>query len=128
MRYFSEAFITENTTAWENVAPGMKRKIMSFDDHLMLVKVVFEAGGIGVLHQHVHSQTSYVESGEFEVTIGDETKVLRTGDVFYVQPNVIHGAKALTDGVLLDMFSPVREDFLEAAGLSPTTNEALATA
>jgi quercetin dioxygenase-like cupin family protein len=125
MRYSSDTFITDNDLTWETVAPGMRRKIMSYDDHLMLVKVEFEAGGIGVLHQHFHSQTSYVERGEFEVTIGDETTVLRTGDVFYVQPNMMHGAKALTDGVLLDIFSPIREDFMAAAGFQPA--EALAS-
>jgi quercetin dioxygenase-like cupin family protein len=125
MRYSSDTFITDNDLTWEAVAPGMRRKIMSYDDHLMLVKVEFEAGGIGELHQHFHSQTSYVERGEFEVTIDGATTVLRAGDVFYVQPNLLHGAKALTDGVLLDIFSPIREDFMAAAGLLPAETAAV---
>ncbi|MFC6225920.1 cupin domain-containing protein [Hymenobacter artigasi] len=119
MRYSSNTFITDQDLAWEKVAPGIKRKIMSYDDHLMLVKVEFEAGAVGAAHQHFHSQTSYVVAGEFEVTIGDETTILRTGEVFYVQPNILHGAIALTNGMLLDIFSPIREDFMAAAGLLP---------
>lgn len=120
MRYSSDTFITDQDLTWEEVAPGMKRKIMSYDDHLMLVKVEFEAGAVGAAHQHFHSQTSYVVAGEFEVTIGGQSSILRTGDVFYVEPNILHGAVALTDGVLLDIFSPIREDFMAAAGLLPS--------
>lgn len=85
---------------------------MAYDDFLMLVKADFEAGGVGPIHQHFHSQTTYIESGEFAVTIGEETQVLRTGDAYYIPPNVPHGATALSAGVLLDMFSPIREDFM----------------
>lgn len=106
------AFVNEQTIEWETVAPGMKRKIMSYDNNLMLVKVAFEKGGIGVLHEHYHSQISYVVSGQFEVQIDGKKKVLKTGDVFYVAPHIIHGAVCLEDGVLLDIFSPMREDFV----------------
>jgi quercetin dioxygenase-like cupin family protein len=54
-----------------------------------------------------------VESGVFDFTIGEETRTLKTGDCAYVPPNVEHGAVCKETGVLLDIFSPVREDFLE---------------
>jgi quercetin dioxygenase-like cupin family protein len=53
-----------------------------------------------------------VVSGSFKVTIGDETKVLNGGDAFYIPPNVMHGAICLEDGILIDVFSPIREDFM----------------
>ena len=55
---------------------------------------------------------SYVESGAFEATIDGETKTLRAGDSFYVAPHKSHGAVCKKAGVLIDIFSPVREDFL----------------
>ena len=58
----------------------------------------------------------YVESfttGCFEVTIGEEKKVLRAGDGYYVAPNLPHGCVCLEAGVLIDTFSPMREDFLK---------------
>ncbi|MFT5885886.1 MAG: quercetin dioxygenase-like cupin family protein [Arcticibacterium sp.] len=107
-----EAFVKDKAEEWEQVEELIKRKIMSYDDKSMLVKVHFQKGGVGQVHSHYHCQTSYVESGSFEITIGNEVKLLKSGDVFYVVPNVLHGAICLEEGVLLDFFSPPREDFL----------------
>ena len=108
-----KVFIENASVEWENVDKGMKRKIMAYDDKLMVVKVEFEAGGIGTLHQHYHSQITHVESGVFEVEIGDEKKILKAGDAFYIPSNVMHGAVCLEAGVLIDVFSPMREDFIK---------------
>ena len=105
-------YMVNNEVEWEEVAPGMKRKIMAHDERLMLVKVEFEKNGVGALHQHPHTQITYVERGLFEVEINGEKKVLGSGDVFYVPPNAIHGAVCLEAGVLIDVFNPMREDFL----------------
>jgi quercetin dioxygenase-like cupin family protein len=109
----TKVFIADNDIAWEVMAPGVKRKIMSYDDRLMLVRVEFEKGGVGTLHSHPHTQITHVEKGSFEVEIGGEKQVLKAGDVFYVPPHAIHGAVCLEDGVLIDVFSPMREDFIK---------------
>jgi quercetin dioxygenase-like cupin family protein len=98
---------------WEVVGEGVKRKIMGYDDKIMLVKVHFEEGGVGPMHKHYHSQVTYVESGEFKLTIGNETKLMMGGDSFYIPPHVMHGAICVSPGVLIDVFSPIREDFME---------------
>jgi quercetin dioxygenase-like cupin family protein len=98
---------------WETVAPGMKRKIMAYEERLMMVRVEFEKGAVGIVHRHHHSQISIVESGKFEVEIGTEKKILSEGDAFYAPPYVMHGAVCLEAGVLIDVFSPVREDFIQ---------------
>ncbi len=85
---------------------------MAYDDKLMVVRVEFEKGSIGSLHQHPHSQITHVESGKFEVAINNEKKVLTSGDAFYIPPNADHGCVCLEDGVLIDVFSPMREDFI----------------
>jgi quercetin dioxygenase-like cupin family protein len=77
------------------------------------VKVKFEKGGIGILHQHYHSQVTHVESGVFEVEIDGEKKMLKAGDAFYIPTNVLHGAVCMEAGVLIDVFSPMREDFIK---------------
>ena len=90
------------------------RKIKAHDGNIMLVEVIFENGGVGEPHKHVHEQASYCIEGEFEFTIGDETKVIKAGDTIYMPSNVIHGCKVLSPkGRLLDIFVPQREDFLE---------------
>jgi quercetin dioxygenase-like cupin family protein len=108
----TKPFFIGAETPWEEVGPGLKRQIMGYDEHIMLVKVNFDEGAVGVLHEHYHSQVTYVESGEFEMKIDGETRVLKAGDAFYVVPHVWHGCVCTKPGVLLDVFSPAREDFL----------------
>ena len=74
---------------WEYAGDGIVRQIMAYDEHLMMVKVKFNQGAIGTLHQHPHTQSTYVASGCFEVAIGQEKKVLRAGDGYYVAPNLL---------------------------------------
>ena len=109
----TKVFIENSEISWEEVDKGIKRKIMAYDDKLMVVKVAFEKGGTGVLHQHYHSQITHVESGSFEIQIKGEKKILAAGDAYYIPPNVMHGAVCLEAGVLIDVFSPMREDFVE---------------
>jgi len=104
-------FIGENTP-WEEVGPGLKRQIMGYDGKIMLVKVQFETGAVGQLHKHYHSQVTYVESGEFEMTIGDDVRIIKGGDSYYIPVNEMHGCVCKKPGVLIDVFSPAREDFL----------------
>jgi quercetin dioxygenase-like cupin family protein len=108
----SKVFIEDEKVKWEKMSKGVKRKIMAYDKNIMLVRVEFEQGAIGTLHSHYHSQVSHVESGRFEVEIGKEKKILYKGDAFYVAPDVVHGVVCLEQGVLLDVFSPMREEFI----------------
>lgn len=108
----SKEFLMGDEIAWEVCGEGVKRKIMGYDDKIMLVNVHFDEGGIGPMHEHYHSQVTYVVSGEFELTIGNETKIMKGGDAFYIPPHVMHGAICKKEGVLIDVFSPIREDFM----------------
>jgi quercetin dioxygenase-like cupin family protein len=106
-----DVFIKNTDIQWETVGVGVRRKIMAYDDKLMLVRVEFSKDGIGTLHQHYHSQITHVESGVFEVEINGEKKILRGGDAFIIPSDVVHGCVCLEAGVLIDAFSPMREDF-----------------
>jgi len=108
-----ETFVKGKDIPVKNVAPGMNRQIMGYDSNLMLVKVHFDKGGIGARHQHPHQQVSYVVSGKFEVEIDSKKAILTAGDCFTVPQNAMHGAVCLEEGVLIDTFSPMREDFLK---------------
>ena len=108
----SPPFVIADPDLVEQVDDGIKRQILGYGPEIMAVKVWFEEGAIGYQHQHPHSQVAYVESGEFEATIDGETRTLTAGDSFYVAPNNLHGAVCKKAGVLIDMFSPLREDFL----------------
>ncbi len=91
---------------------GITRQLVGYDNNIMMVKVMFEKGAIGVPHIHEHAQTTYVVSGKFEVTIGNEIKIIQPGDGFYAEPSMSHSCKCLETGILIDVFTPIREDFL----------------
>ena len=109
----SDTYQIATDIQWEYAGDGIARQIMGYDEHLMMVKVKFDQGAIGTLHQHPHTQSTYVASGCFEVTIGEEKKILKAGDGYYVAPNLPHGCVCLEAGVLIDTFTPMREDFLK---------------
>ena len=89
------------------------RKILEHDGGMMMVEVTFQKGGVGTVHTHPHEQITYVVKGSFEFTIDGVKSVVQTGDSLYMPSNVPHGTVALDDGVLVDIFSPQREDFLK---------------
>ena len=72
MKTCSETYQFEKDLKWENPAPGVNRQIMAYDGQLMMVKVKFDKGAVGSMHEHYHSQATYVVSGKFELTIGDK--------------------------------------------------------
>jgi unsaturated pyranuronate lyase len=109
----SNEFQFENEIAWEDVGNGVQRQVFGYDDKLMMTKAKFVKGGVGTLHSHPHSQVTFVVTGVFEMTIGDEKKIIRPGDGYYVPPNVVHGCVCLEEGLLVDAFSPYREDILK---------------
>jgi quercetin dioxygenase-like cupin family protein len=109
----SKEFIKGNEIAWEVVGEGIKRKILAYDDSVMIVSVHFEKGAIGALHNHYHTQATYISSGKFDVTISGLTQTLEEGDSFYIPPHAIHGVLCLESGILTDVFSPIREDFMQ---------------
>lgn len=108
----SEAFVSDEATPIENLDGGITRKVLGYGPDLMIVRVWFEKDAVGEVHAHPHSQSTYVESGQFEVYIDGEKRVLGAGDSFYIAPHLDHGAVCLKPGVLIDTFSPAREDFL----------------
>ena len=113
MKTSSTSFLLEAELPWEDLGGGVSRKIGGYNQDLMIVKYKFKKGGIGATHHHINSQSAVVLSGVFELTINGEKKILKAGDGYMVEPNVVHGAVCLEDGILLDAFNPVRADFLK---------------
>lgn len=92
--------------------PGVTRKILCYSDDLMMCEITFKKGSKGNFHKHEHLQITYITKGSFEFTIGGETKIVNQGDSVYMPSNVEHGVTALEDGILVDVFNPMRKDFL----------------
>lgn len=96
-----------------NLSGGLSRKILAHDEKIMAVEVSFEKGAVGAMHSHPHSQISYVLSGRFLATVGNETREISVGDTYVTAPGEAHGVTCLEPGTLLDVFTPAREDFLK---------------
>jgi quercetin dioxygenase-like cupin family protein len=112
----SDHFIHSGEQPWEDLGGGIRRQILGYDAQLMMVRVRFDTGAVGALHHHPHRQVTLVESGRFQVTVASEARVLEAGDSFFAAPDVPHGVVALEAGVLVDVFTPAREDFLNRDG------------
>lgn len=99
-------------------APGVERKILAYTDGLMCVENHFEEGAVGALHHHAHTQITYVVSGQFEFEIDGVKRVVNPGDTMLKRDEVEHGCVCRKAGILLDIFTPMREDFVENDQLS----------
>jgi quercetin dioxygenase-like cupin family protein len=108
----SEEFLFGDATRIEDLGGGISRQILGYNHELMVVKVWFESGSEGYLHKHRHSQVTYIVSGEFDVNIGGVIKRMAGGDCYFIPPNIEHGAICTKAGILIDTFSPKRDDFL----------------
>jgi quercetin dioxygenase-like cupin family protein len=109
-----KTFFPDSGTEWETIDPGkVTRKVRAHGGKLMLVEVSFAAGGVGSLHEHAHDQATYCLAGEFRFTIGAETRTLKPGDSAFIPGGERHGTTCVSEGALLDTFSPQREDFLK---------------
>lgn len=90
------------------------RRIKKYDGNLMLVEVYMEDDYISSPHTHPHEQCTYVLEGEFIFHVGEDSKTVKTGDSIYMPPDLIHNCELKgKKGRLLDIFTPIREDFLE---------------
>lgn len=107
-----QKWVRNESIEGETTAPGVVRKLLAYTDGIMCVENSFAAGAVGKLHSHPHTQLTYVAKGSFEFTIGEEIKVVKTGDTLLKQDGIVHGCVCLEDGILVDVFTPVREDFL----------------
>jgi quercetin dioxygenase-like cupin family protein len=92
--------------------PGLTRKVLAYNDRLFLAEHRMVQGWVGSVHSHAHDQVVYVVRGHLRVTCQGKTFQIRSGDSFVVRGGVEHGASALEDSVVVDVFTPCREDYI----------------
>lgn len=72
-----------------------------------------DKGAVLPEHSHLHEQLTQVIEGEFELTINGQTHIYKAGDLAIIPSYAVHSGVALTDCLLYDVFTPVREDYLK---------------
>jgi quercetin dioxygenase-like cupin family protein len=107
-------FFNNSDIPWNELGDGIRRKVVGHTPQLMSVIMEFDKGAVGSPHSHeIHDQIGYVVAGSFEAIIDGQVRILRVGDAFIAPHFTSHGVTALEDkSLLLDQFSPAREDYL----------------
>lgn len=102
--------------AAESPVPGLERRLV-VGERLMVCRLHFDPHTVTPVHQHPHEQITLIEQGRMRFTIAGEERIVGPGDVLHFPPHVEHGATSLDEEVvLLDIFTPIREDFLPPRG------------
>jgi quercetin dioxygenase-like cupin family protein len=107
----------DSTGAWHEILPGVRRRILTHGKSAMLVLYRIEPGRIFPRHSHPHAQHGTLLEGAATFLVGDQSWKLRPGDAYYIPPDVPHElhTDASVSSVILDVFAPEREDFLNEA-------------
>ncbi len=114
MNKFKNPFFAWEKLDWIIVDKNIRRKQIWLDN-IMHVLVEIKAGAAAPVHQHPHEQTGYILQGTLKVTVNVNKKILKAGEGYLVPPNTPHGVVVIgdTDALILDTFTPIREDFLK---------------
>ncbi len=105
-------FAFQKDASETEIAPGVTRKVLAYNEDLMVCHISIKPGSTVPAHKHVHTQSSYIISGRVEATVGGETAVLGAGDNILMPSDVEHVVIALEETVVLDIFTPMRADFV----------------
>lgn len=106
------AFIKSSDTVATHPEPGLVRRVGAYNEKLFLAEHRMEKGWVGARHSHPHEQIVYVASGHLKVTIGDTSFEVQGGDSFVVRGGVEHQASALAESLVIDVFTPRRDDYV----------------
>ena len=108
-----KAIVVRNGQATlKELGGGVSRKVLAYTPEIMMVEVRFEKGGVGAVHTHPHVQSTYVKSGSFRFSIDGEDVAVKEGDTIAFPANIPHGTVCLEEGILVDVFTPMRADFV----------------
>jgi len=104
-------FITPAQTSQVEMREKIHRRTMGITDEVMLCEFFLQRDALIAPHSHLNDQVGYVVFGLVEMTIGDKMQVIQPGDSYAIPGGVIHSARALVDSLVIDVFSPPRDDY-----------------
>lgn len=106
------SFQKASQQGYTTVLEGIGRKTLVWGEHTLLAEFTLAKGAALPVHSHPQEQTGYLVKGRMILTIGEEACDLSPGDTWMVPGGVTHGASVLEDSIAVEVFSPVREDYL----------------
>jgi len=105
-------FKKTKSSGYTELVKGVHLKTLVHGNQTLLTKVKFEKGAVIPQHSHPHEQTGYLVSGQMDFLVDGEHCPAKPGDSWNIAGDVEHGATALEESVVIEVFSPVREDYL----------------
>ncbi len=105
-------FSRNNDDGFVSVADGIERKTLVSGEKTLLTEFRLEKGSQLPRHSHPHEQTGFLVSGKMRIISGGETFDAQPGDSWCIYGGVEHGAEALLTSIAIEVFSPVRDEFL----------------
>lgn len=106
-------FNKHSDSGYASPMDGIQQKTLVHGAKTLMTEFRLRKGSIVPQHSHQHEQTGYLVTGKVKFNAGSEVIVCRPGDSWCIQSDLEHGAEALEDSVLVEVFSPVREDYLQ---------------
>jgi len=105
-------FVFNQDMIAKETGEGITRKVLAYGEKLMLCELTLRKGAVIAEHTHPHEQCTYIISGKLRFAVGDEAMEVGSGDTVLAPGNISHGVIVLEDAVTVDIFSPIREDFI----------------
>jgi quercetin dioxygenase-like cupin family protein len=105
-------FQKHSGSGYTRAIPGIERKTLVFGERTLMTEFLLKKGNRLPRHSHLHEQTGYLVKGRIRLSIELEENDVRPGDSWCIPSGVEHGAEILEDSVAIEVFSPVREDYL----------------
>ena len=105
-------FYKVDTDGYKQALPGIKMKTLVYGEKTLFTEFRMEPKSILPRHFHVNEQTGYLVKGKVKLSIGHETFEARPGDSWCIPGNVEHGAEIVEESIAIEVFSPVREDYV----------------
>ncbi len=105
-------FQKKSESGYTVVIPGIQLKTLVHGEKTLMAEFLLEKGAQLPQHSHPHEQTGYLVKGHIRLMIDSEENDVLPGDSWCIGGDVEHGAKIIEDSVVVEVFSPVREDYL----------------
>ncbi len=108
----TDVFAKPGPDGYVAALPGIERKTLVSGERTLATEFRMKAGSLLPVHSHPYEQTGYLVSGHVHLTIGEQHFDARPGASWCIPAGTGHGAEILEDAVAIEVFSPVREDYL----------------
>lgn len=104
--------VTKKEDAKKRMFKGVSLDSLAVGEKSIVCKMNYAEGNFATLHKHPHEQSGYVISGKYRMTVDGKEYELQPGDSYAIPGNMLHSFEVIEGGEVIDVFTPIREDYL----------------